>query len=147
MADHIGTIPVPCPCGEVWQMPGRWAFVGEKLCDFGAVYLFFRCPACGDISYTPDIDPATAILEFFQVIAPKEVNGQPLLERVTYDIGNWNMLTELGGYGSAETKLEDTMGVRFAGRPAADLTCGICAPQGVLPLQEVRQCVMSGGVL
>lgn len=123
-------------------MPGRWAFVGFKLSYLGPVYLFYHCTGCGAMLYTPDIEATTNILEFFQVITPSEV-GALLLQRLTYDVGNWQAMGIDGGYESPNTQLEDAMGRKHVGAPAGDLTCGICAPPGVLPVKDVRECILA----
>jgi len=142
MTDRVPTLPVPCgQCGAMHDMPGRWAYVGYSLSSRGAVYLYFRCPTCNSVAYNPDLEAPFGVYEFFQVIQPPIVGGgKKLLERVTYNIADLPSLLA-GGQDSPLTRLEDDMGKGFAGYPGSDLTCGICAPEGILPVRDVNAAI------
>ncbi len=83
------THDLPCPCGMVHVVPGRWFIVAEALVvvPLVAPQVYFRCPQCGGISVPDGFDQLAGKMDFFQLINDPAGGEVPLVECVTYDLG------------------------------------------------------------
>lgn len=104
------------------------------------IHLFARCPVCGAMLYTPDLDLLTGHLEFFQLMASLDFGSMLQVQRIEYDVGNWKALAE-GGDESPATTLVTWAGRSTKAMPGEDLLCGVCAPPGTLLFKDVKDAI------